>query len=272
MVKAADILPFVMAIKGLPHRLPEFNHPLFDYLQFAQGVLRRDVYKQAADSNARNLTERLSIPSGLIVDAGCGTGEFAHALAEAFPGADVRGIDLDEKVLAIARERYFGMRRPNLQFERQDALQHRSRKAELITLRYVLHEFNRLEEAAKTMYGQLLPGGHAYFLDLNREFVSRVPDYFQLSGFTIGTFYGIHVWRQVLGDGPFMDNFLSGSSILAPLFPDGPTIGNKEKVRMANSLLAAYTPSEVEAAFKKAGFTEVRTFPFAEVFDGYAKK
>lgn len=52
-------------------------------------------------------------PGERILDLGCGTGELTSQIADA--GADVEGIDADENMVAVARQR-----RPDLVFRRAD--------------------------------------------------------------------------------------------------------------------------------------------------------
>lgn len=50
------------------------------------------------------LVERLSAPGARVVDLGCGLGVSSVAIAEAFPGVEVAGVDLDADSVARARE------------------------------------------------------------------------------------------------------------------------------------------------------------------------
>ena len=53
---------------------------------------------------ALELFQRVSLASAdLAVDMGCGTGDMARAMAERWPEAEVRGVDLSEEMLAKAR-------------------------------------------------------------------------------------------------------------------------------------------------------------------------
>lgn len=57
------------------------------------GLIFAELIKQAGHQPAR------------ILDAGSGSGDSAVALAEAFPRAEIVGLDLSEHMLAVARER-----------------------------------------------------------------------------------------------------------------------------------------------------------------------
>ena len=55
----------------------------------------------------RPLLDRYGLGAGSrVLDAGCGTGEFAARVAEAFPAVHVTGVDLIEASLETARQRH----------------------------------------------------------------------------------------------------------------------------------------------------------------------
>ena len=66
------------------------------------------------------MLERLApVPGETLCDIGCGAGELSLALAEARPYAQVRGLDISEDLIAVARRRGQGL--PNLHFATGDA-------------------------------------------------------------------------------------------------------------------------------------------------------
>jgi SAM-dependent methyltransferase len=76
------------------------------------------------DRSFAGLTDRLlgrasARPFDRALDIGCGAGEVSLALARGHPGAEVRGIDLSDDLVAAARER--GDQLSNLSFEIADA-------------------------------------------------------------------------------------------------------------------------------------------------------
>ncbi|MCD0448035.1 methyltransferase domain-containing protein [Actinocorallia sp. API 0066] len=89
-------VPFSAYGAGTRHGIGGLNRPM--YLTAAAGWV-------AAVPGA---AERLARPGARILDLGCGTGWSAIALAEAFPAAAVRGVDLDAKSVAEARSNAAG--------------------------------------------------------------------------------------------------------------------------------------------------------------------
>lgn len=62
-------------------------------------ALREDVFRE------RLVSQVAASPGHVMLDLGCGTGTLAIALARRYPGARVIGLDVDEEILAIAREK-----------------------------------------------------------------------------------------------------------------------------------------------------------------------
>ncbi len=121
------------------------------------------------------------LPDGFLVkrvlDFGCGMGGTSRALAEAFPEAEVTGVDTAEDALAYARE---NVKLKNVRFE---AL---SRIGQGFDLAYVNGVFHHIEPgkrhaAAALVHGALRPGGRFAFFENNpwnpgtRLVMSRIP-------------------------------------------------------------------------------------------------
>lgn len=100
-------------------------------------------------------------PADVIIDAGCGTGEFTARLAEMVPEGWVTGVEPDPSMLAVAREhasRHVEFRRGRLQ-ELDRVCEHAS--ADLVVSRAVFHwipaaDYRRCYEAVLRV---LKPGG-----------------------------------------------------------------------------------------------------------------
>ncbi len=83
--------PFVPAV-GF-HWLTRFYDPLIQW-----GMRER--------ANKRALIEQASVESGhRILDLGCGTGTLALLLRDSAPNLQITGLDADEKMLAVARQK-----------------------------------------------------------------------------------------------------------------------------------------------------------------------
>lgn len=85
-----------------PHRfVPALSFdaltPLYDTL--IQATMRERAFKQ-------RLIERAHVGSGQhVLDLGCGTGTLALMLHEQIPAAEIVGLDIDPRILAIARQK-----------------------------------------------------------------------------------------------------------------------------------------------------------------------
>lgn len=75
--------------------------PLYDPI--LKWVMSEEVFK-------RKLVRRANIQPGMkVLDLGCGTGTLRVMLKQAYPNANITGMDGDPQVLAIAREKSRGM-------------------------------------------------------------------------------------------------------------------------------------------------------------------
>jgi ubiquinone/menaquinone biosynthesis C-methylase UbiE len=99
-------------------------------------------------------------PRARVLEVGCGTGVLTAALAAALPTAQITGIDLDERLLAAARERCPEAR---IRFERQDAaaLPYTTRSFDLAICRYVLMHQEAPLAAVGEMHRVVALGGYA---------------------------------------------------------------------------------------------------------------
>jgi len=81
-----------------------FHPRVFDDPEWAQGYYKRDA-KHIAQLGKR-YTQRLQtihFTGGKILDVGCGFGTIAIALAQAFPQAEIVGVDLSAPLLELAQ-------------------------------------------------------------------------------------------------------------------------------------------------------------------------
>ena len=101
-----------------------------------------------------------------VADLGCGTGEFAGRLAEAWPALNIEGLDTFEGHLAIARDKYPSSRYPNLEFVHGDARATgwADGRFEAVTIRHVLHALPDVDKVLEEARRLLEPGGLLYVL------------------------------------------------------------------------------------------------------------
>ncbi|MGK4007239.1 class I SAM-dependent methyltransferase [Sorangium sp. So ce1036] len=76
-----------------PAALTRFYDPVVRW------VMREDAFR------SRVLTHAELAPGQRLLDVGCGTGTLALLAKQRHPGVEVRGVDGDDKVLALAREK-----------------------------------------------------------------------------------------------------------------------------------------------------------------------
>jgi SAM-dependent methyltransferase len=104
------------------------------------------------------------IPSGLVVDLGCGSGLWARALVDA--GYDVLGIDISAAMIDIARERV-----PEGEFRVESLLKSKLPQCHAVTslgecFNYLFDKNNRITELRRLfrrIYAVLKPGGLLIF-------------------------------------------------------------------------------------------------------------
>jgi ubiquinone/menaquinone biosynthesis methyltransferase len=103
----------------------------------------------------------------LCLDLACGTGDIAFLLAKKYPAGRVMGIDITNKMLALARRRNSC---PNVGFFRQDMTRTRADTGsiDIVTGGYALRNAPDLDRVLDEIARVLRPGGVAAFLDFSR--------------------------------------------------------------------------------------------------------
>ncbi|ROO83076.1 methyltransferase family protein [Actinocorallia herbida] len=143
-------VPFSSYGAGTRHGIGGLNRPM--YLASASGWVRA----------LPGVAERLSVPGARILDLGCGTGWSTIALAEAFPEAEVQGVDLDresvEEAKGNAAERGLSDR---VTFACADAASFEAGddRYELVCLFEALHDMADPVGVLRQVHGLLAPGG-----------------------------------------------------------------------------------------------------------------
>lgn len=126
------------------------------------------------------------------LDVACGTGDLAIRTALAIPTARVRGIDVSEQMLAIARSRLLSTLHSRVTFERGDLarLDAPSASVDVVTAGYAIRNAPDPRAALGELARVLRPGGRLYLLEFFRpaDAVWRVLylGYLRVAGATVG--------------------------------------------------------------------------------------
>jgi len=127
------------------------------------------------------LLRRYDLPAkARILDAGCGTGEGSSRLAEFFPQAQVRGVDIIDHHLDLARSRYARLA-PRLTFEHQSIfeLSFPDRNFDLTVCRHVIHSIPHADRVLAELARVTRPGGYLHLIPEDYDmlhFQRGVPD------------------------------------------------------------------------------------------------
>jgi ubiquinone/menaquinone biosynthesis methyltransferase len=109
-----------------------------------------------------------------VVDLACGTGDIARLASAA--GADVTGIDITPRMIALARERTreSGLRRMRFLVGDMTAIPLPDNCADIVTTGYGLRNVPDLDKALAEIHRVLKPGGRFLSLDFNRPAIGPV--------------------------------------------------------------------------------------------------
>jgi ubiquinone/menaquinone biosynthesis C-methylase UbiE len=129
--------------------------------QNPEEIARLEAQQPGVAEALRQALSRCALPPrARVLEVGCGTGILTCALAAALPNAQITAIDLDERLLAVARRRCPGTR---IRFERQDAaaLPYATRSFDLAICRYVLMHLETPLAVVGEMHRVVDLGGYA---------------------------------------------------------------------------------------------------------------
>jgi SAM-dependent methyltransferase len=100
-----------------------------------------------------------------VLDVGSGTGEFSARVAEAYPEAQVLGIELLEASVALARDKHAALA-PRLRFDTGDAfaLAYPDNSFDLVANRHMIQSVPHVEKILAELVRVTRPGGHVHLL------------------------------------------------------------------------------------------------------------
>ena len=95
-------------------------------------------------------------PVGSILEPGCGTGLYTRMLLDAFPSASIKGVDISDAMVRLARERTVD---PRARFETADAEEIVSGRHDLITSNATFQWFRSFDRTVLRLASLLSEGG-----------------------------------------------------------------------------------------------------------------
>jgi ubiquinone/menaquinone biosynthesis C-methylase UbiE len=125
----------------------------------------------------RPLLDRYGLAGGgRMLDAGCGTGEFAARVAQAFPAVHVTGVDLVEASLEAARQCHPELA-ARLHFEQGDAfhLRHDDASFDLVACRHVTQAVPAPDRLLAELLRVTRPGGWMHVLSEDYGMLHMMP-------------------------------------------------------------------------------------------------
>jgi ubiquinone/menaquinone biosynthesis C-methylase UbiE len=98
-------------------------------------------------------------PRAVVLDIGCGTGEFEKLLLEKHPNQQIVGVDISQKMLEIAQQKCQGHSNAIFLATSALVLPFSDHSFDVIVSASAFHYFNEPEAALKEMRRVLRPGG-----------------------------------------------------------------------------------------------------------------
>jgi len=139
------------------------------------------------------------------IDLAAGTGDLSFYLGARYPGGDVVGIDLTEKMIEVAHGRND---LPNVRFELGDmaALEVSDASADIVTGGYALRNAPQLREALREVHRILKPDGVAAFLDFSKP-KHRLGQFFNIASLK----FWAGLWGLLLHGKPWVYGYIADS-------------------------------------------------------------
>ena len=176
------------------------------------------------------------------LDLACGTGDITCALAEKYSGGSIIGLDINEKMLTLAKTKSTFS---NVRFILGDMSQtgFEDDRFDLITGGYALRNAPSIPETLKEVFRILKPGGYCALLDFSK---SRRP-WLQTVSLSILTIWG-GLWGLILHGNPDIYAYIAKS---LKYFPDRVAL---------KGLLAETGFKNISSRLLFFGFLEIITF------------
>lgn len=112
----------------------------------------------------------------LIIDIGCGPGYTTQALADAFRNARVVGVDVAERAIEMAREKWKWRTSPEfIVGDASKVLLEYERSADLVTFFSSFHEFDDGQRALNNTERALTDDGAVFISDVDRSLFLKMP-------------------------------------------------------------------------------------------------
>ena len=111
------------------------------------------------------------VAGGNVLDVATGTGDVALLIARTYPGTQVTGVDISEKMLDIARHKLDKRQLvSDVTFETGDSenLQFEDNSFDAITVAFGVRNYGDLQKGLQEMYRVVKPGGKAIILEFTR--------------------------------------------------------------------------------------------------------
>jgi len=139
-----------------------------DVVEAQEGINRPQFHHLVGDwiGALPDIATRFAAGTGRVADVACGTGFSSIAIARAFPGVQVDGIDIDEGSIARARSNAEAAGATNVSFLHADAANAAGAGSyDLVTIFEAVHDMARPAEVLATARRLLQPGGAVLIAD-----------------------------------------------------------------------------------------------------------
>lgn len=143
-----------------------YDHPLPQQLYY--GRIHKVLIKEIENQYPRE-----------VLDVGCGTGELLSKLAEMWPDVKLIGLDLSEKMLAVAESKAYGDCESEFIEGSVYDIPLESESIDLITSSISSHFYTDIEQALSEFYRVLRPGGTLVMANLTNGVLGNFPGPFR---------------------------------------------------------------------------------------------